>query len=472
MNPVITVGLPGPVLPATATSPPADTGAGTAAPFARVLSGAGPPGPMSAGTGSEPPGLPPGSLDLASVIQLLLGPNAGAGDQTGNESSRPDRAAGAGINQAEPIGGLAGGEMLVAMMAQLAPASAETEGDPRWLVPLAAQAAGQPSDGRVPSTVAALESIVVPGEGTGAASGRSESTFEAPRVVLPSSAATAPRSEVASVAIPAGDQQHAVPQGAPVAQPESTAPAVTTEAEGGSPLNLDELTPEMAAEPVDVEPVAQATAKVEPQATATEPAASAIADAVELLAPAAPQRATPAAGSTGTTAAAESTATAAGAEVFTSELASTVRRASLLGDQEVRLLLNPPELGHLDIRVVESPEGLRIVLEATSAEARELIEQQLPALRNALEARDLKVERIQVEQALEPSATDEQSERGLRQDSQGDGGTESGQDAAPWSPVASIRGDDPASMAAAVDDGGSESTAQTSTGSGRLNVLA
>ena len=97
----------------------------------------------------------------------------------------------------------------------------------------------------------------------------------------------------------------------------------------------------------------------------------------------------------------------------------------------------------------------------------------LPALRNALEARDLKVERLQVEQALDSAATEEQSERGLRQDAQGDGGSEqSGPDGALWSPVASLESEDASEPAGGPADIDSESTTQTSGGNGRLDVLA
>ena len=88
-------------------------------------------------------------------------------------------------------------------------------------------------------------------------------------------------------------------------------------------------------------------------------------------------------------------------------------------------------------------------------------------------ARDLKVERLQVEQALDASALDEQSERGLRQDGQGEGGSDqSGQDTAPWSPVASMQSDGSGEPALAGAASGSESNTRTAAGDGRLDVLA
>ena len=79
-------------------------------------------------------------------------------------------------------------------------------------------------------------------------------------------------------------------------------------------------------------------------------------------------------------------------------LAETVARAVRVGARELRLRLQPPELGNLNVRVVETPRGVRVSVEASTAEVAELIQQQLPLLRAALEARDLRVEQLEVRQ--------------------------------------------------------------------------
>lgn len=117
------------------------------------------------------------------------------------------------------------------------------------------------------------------------------------------------------------------------------------------------------------------------------------------------------------------------------DVADTVRSAVLRGDSEVRLVLNPPELGQVEVNIATHEGGLRIRLEASNSGARDLMERSLPALQQALEARELRVERLTVQAtdtgrgSLDTSAGGQQSGGG-GDANDGDGGPE-------WSGVAS-----------------------------------
>lgn len=78
---------------------------------------------------------------------------------------------------------------------------------------------------------------------------------------------------------------------------------------------------------------------------------------------------------------------------------AAVRRALPNGSEMIRLVLNPPDLGHLDIRVTSGADGVRVAVTAATAEATDLIKQHLPGLVAGLEARDLRVDRTDVRQA-------------------------------------------------------------------------
>jgi flagellar hook-length control protein FliK len=80
-------------------------------------------------------------------------------------------------------------------------------------------------------------------------------------------------------------------------------------------------------------------------------------------------------------------------------LAASVQQATRTGESQIRLVLNPPELGQLDVRIEDGGNGVRVTLAAATSEAGELLLQHLPALRAALEARDLRVDRIEVQRA-------------------------------------------------------------------------
>ena len=123
------------------------------------------------------------------------------------------------------------------------------------------------------------------------------------------------------------------------------------------------------------------------------------------------------------------------AATLPAEVADTVRTAVFHGDSEVRLVLNPPDLGHLDIHITRGEHGLRIVMEASQAGARELLDRSITGLHQALEARDLRVDRLEVRAtdtgrgSLDTSAGGQQSGGGASNGSQGE-------DTPEWSPVA------------------------------------
>jgi len=159
------------------------------------------------------------------------------------------------------------------------------------------------------------------------------------------------------------------------------------------------------------------------------------------------------------------------ASTLPAEVSDTVRVAAFRGDAEVRLVLNPPDLGHLDIHISRGEHGLRIVIEASQAGARELLDRSITGLHQALEARDLRVDRLEVRAtdtgrgSLDTSAGGQQSGAGAFH-----GGP--GEDAPEWSPVTKFE-----SMSNATGTGQSEQTtagdSSTLSGSaGSVDVLA
>jgi flagellar hook-length control protein FliK len=160
---------------------------------------------------------------------------------------------------------------------------------------------------------------------------------------------------------------------------------------------------------------------------------------------------------------------------FASMLAETVQSAVIRGTSEVRLVLNPPDLGQLDINIVETDQGLRIRVEASQASARELIERHLPALQQALESRELRVDRLQVTSAPPAQADGSMDQRSAFGQSQSGGqGDGAGSGQAEWSPLAAL---------GLVDGDGSDNSAGNGAGTpagtrnagshdGSLDVLA
>ena len=87
-----------------------------------------------------------------------------------------------------------------------------------------------------------------------------------------------------------------------------------------------------------------------------------------------------------------------------SGIADTVQAATLRGDHELRIALNPPDLGQLEVLITSHDSGsVTVSIQASSREAHDLLQQQLPALRAGLEQREVRVEQLHVEQQ-EPSA--------------------------------------------------------------------
>lgn len=160
------------------------------------------------------------------------------------------------------------------------------------------------------------------------------------------------------------------------------------------------------------------------------------------------------------------TGAATAPNVVATVVTEVVQAAVLRGDSEVRLVLNPPEMGHLDIRIVTHEGGLRVSMEASHAGARDLIERALPALQQGLEARDLRVDRLEVRAtdtgrgSLDSSGTGQQSAGGHAGDQSGsrDGRPE-------WSAVASFG-------LGMTGEPASSRPSQQAAGDGRLDVLA
>ena len=117
-----------------------------------------------------------------------------------------------------------------------------------------------------------------------------------------------------------------------------------------------------------------------------------------------------------------------------SRLADTVQAAVRTGEHSMRLVLNPPDLGQLDVRVVERPDGISVSLAAESSDARDLLQQHLPALRAALEARDVRVDRLDVIQGSNAAGLGEANDqpRGRRE--------QQGNERPDWSLAAALDG--------------------------------
>ncbi|MGE3962145.1 MAG: flagellar hook-length control protein FliK [Dehalococcoidia bacterium] len=160
-------------------------------------------------------------------------------------------------------------------------------------------------------------------------------------------------------------------------------------------------------------------------------------------------------------------ATAAG---LPAEVADIVQTASLNGDSEVRLVLNPPELGHLDIQITRGEHGLRITLEAAQSGARDLIDRSIAGLHQALEARDLRVDRLEVRSTDTGRGSLDTSAGGQQQPGSGFTGSQ-GDDTPEWSPVAMF---ERMNEAAQPQQSDTATAAATPSGmaAGSVNVLA
>ena len=127
---------------------------------------------------------------------------------------------------------------------------------------------------------------------------------------------------------------------------------------------------------------------------------------------------------------------AADGRALASRLAQTVREAVRTGEREFRLVLNPPELGQITVRVTDGDGGVHVLLRAASAEASELILRHLPLLQQGLEGRALSVDRLQVIETDAGTLVDDWlSETGDEPRGQRDGGDADVEQPA-WSSVA------------------------------------
>jgi hypothetical protein len=133
-----------------------------------------------------------------------------------------------------------------------------------------------------------------------------------------------------------------------------------------------------------------------------------------------------------------STIVAADGPGLASALAESVQAATLTGERELRIALNPPDLGQLTVQVTEHQSGaVSVSIQASSSEAHDLLQQQLPALRAGLEQREVRVEQLHVEQQTR-SAGLGWTDSGNGRESQNPEQRWSNQ-APEWSPVASMR---------------------------------
>jgi len=153
-------------------------------------------------------------------------------------------------------------------------------------------------------------------------------------------------------------------------------------------------------------------------------------------------------------------------------LGELVQSAALRGDRELRLRLQPPELGQLDVRIEQSPEGLRVSITASSREGHELLARQLPLLQTALEARDLRVERLATELLTENDAAGRPDAGSEQASGRGEAGAGSEDSEAPtWSALAAQQG---AAETDAAGDGAPSSEGQAAgpTAADGIDVLA
>ncbi|MCC6237038.1 MAG: flagellar hook-length control protein FliK [Dehalococcoidia bacterium] len=204
-----------------------------------------------------------------------------------------------------------------------------------------------------------------------------------------------------ALASPVADRAQAdAPAPPPDSAPEAPAPA-TNDAPVSTPVAVA-----LEAAPVLEEDTTRATV-VSPLDTAASPAGTteaASSDAALVNDPAAlgsVQRTDPpVAANSAAAPAVDSTDRAA----LQARLADSVLAAART-DSTVRLVLNPPELGHLEVRVERHEQGLRVELVTATADAADLIKQQLPALVSGLEARSVRVDQAEVRQAPPAGST-------------------------------------------------------------------
>lgn len=465
MTAVIAPGIPvmGPASSATngpQGGTPADAGA--PGPFAALLAAV----TAAKGTDGETPASPPGDataaqvLDIDALLALLAELNTAAADggpmpgQATLEREMPllDRPAGV---EAEPTGTEPGAALETLMAALLLVRPEPTTpvehslpgGD---LVPSAVNALagvtgaiqGRNADGVPTASMLLTDEAATPAApqpSSAAATAEAVTAGQAAAVAIADGSDGADEGEPADVTSPVatfGDSSETVTQPATEVRAETPGPRIE-DASGVAQQELDGADVEV--EVVTAEPLRPATTSTPNdgrQAAAVTPASTPV-DTVMRPEPAV------------------RTVSAANP---VPDLADSVRGAVINGDTEVRLRLDPPEMGSLEVHITRQDGAIRIRVEATLASARDVIEQALPALQQALEARDMRVDRLEVRTMSESASGRSMTEQG----GQPGGGRQPQQDGAPeWSPVAAIDGvrrDAPASDGRASD--------------GRLDVMA
>lgn len=485
MSNIVAMGLPGPSPVAVGKASPPAGDKGKAGSFAGALKAQGGQNPVPEGQSTGPPGEDPGALDIQAVVQALLGGGTAIERQTETTgTTQLDRLAEVGMAGTDeqdeiPVDGLP----FVVLMQQPAPQTVEVVDLEGRVGPQVQAAVGQPVAGD------AVRPDVLAGELPETASpvataARSAARGEvAPAVLQAVAEQQALKAQASDTTAPVAEELPELPGASLLPAAEVVEPTLEMDSDvTAEPVAFELQADGAGAEPL-AEPEAPAMGGLEMAAAEMEGGGDSPADAPDTTLPAMsamqPMTRDAAVTATTTTGAGEVSAS----DTFASDLAGTVRRATLVGDNEVRLLLNPPELGHVDVRITDSPDGLRVVMEAANAEARELIERHLPALRAALEARDLRIDRVQIDRAFEASEEDALG-RGSRDALGNESGNprgfneegERGHEAAPWSSVAAIRSSGTPSLGE--PPAGSKSQATDATGTngsaanGRLDVLA
>ena len=507
MSNVVAMGLPGPAAAAAgAHAPPQAEAAGEAGSFGQALRAQGAESPTPESQGNGPPGQDPGSLDIRAVIQELLGDGTGIEGQT-ETTGKPqlDRLAEVGtVGTDEQSELLVDGLPLVVLTQQQAPEAVAVVDLTRGVPAEPKAAHGRPivADAMRPAVLSgdlpATANPVATAARTAARGEVAPAVLQAvaERQALKAQATEAPAPVPAAAAVSAPAAAAAAAVAAAVAAetlPETSATKVAVEviavaeptAEVAAESTVEPAVPELDGPMAETlpEPEGPVTERLELAAAKTEGAGAAPADAPDVTLPATSVLQPMSRSSVATATVETGTSEVPAADTFASDLAGTVRRATLVGDKELRLLLNPPELGHVDVRITDSPNGLRVAMEAANAEARELIEKHLPALRAALEARDLRIDRVQVERSAE-SLAEETLGRGSREElgsqsgnpGNSDRGDGNGHEGAPWSPVAAMRAEGTPSTGEPPAGSKAQSTEATgargSAGGGRLDVLA
>ncbi len=450
---VVTAAIaPGPLAglasPAT-NAPPTQPGQlGTGQPvtghtFADAVAAISDAAPVTGGEPNAPPGAPATSTNPASPADLLLliagvmarlkGGVAGTGDGKTNDTPLPDRPAGAGVEQTntgamEALMGqlllmranpepLPGSGTAASGVEAVTSASGSGAGDAAKLLEEIAQML-QAGPAPAPAAPAGASRVT---EAATAAIETKTSTAEASATVatVAPTVAQLVASEPAPAAVPAAA---VTVSAAATAQPTRSEDArdVSTTANAVAPIPVAATQASTARPAESVSEIRERVARgreTEPTTAATVP------NTVPAAAPQAEN--VPAVAST-------SRGEASGP--VTVQIANTVQSAVLHGEHEVRMVLNPPELGRVEIKITQGDTGVSVQMHAEQAGAHDLIQQQLPLLHQALESRDVRVDRLQVSHAGQSDASQSfLDSRGFANQQQ-----QQRDDAPEWSPLASF----------------------------------